>query len=78
MQLESASFNNFSKPLVVNFLEIAVLLYENGLVETDIFYKETNSHDHHNYNDQDLSHIKCNIPFNLAKRIFLFASDEQK
>ena len=34
---------------VLNFLDVSVILDENGRLETDIFYKETNSHDYLNY-----------------------------
>ena len=74
----SAKFDKFSKTLFINFLDITVLLHEIGYVETDIFYKETNTHDNHNYNSHYPNHIKYNIPFNLAKRILIFVSDEQK
>ena len=43
-----------------------------------IFYKETNTHDYLNYDSHHPNHIKYNIPFNLAKRILAFVSDEQK
>ena len=76
--VELTKFDNFSKTSVINFLHITVLLLENGYVETDIFYKETNTHDYLNYNSHHPNHIKCNIPFNLAKRILVFLSDEQK
>ena len=76
--VELAKFDNFSKTLVINFLDIAVLLHENGYVEIDIFYKETNTHDYLNYDSHHLNDIKYNIPFNLGKCILLFVSDEHK
>ena len=71
-------FENFSKTLVINFLDITVLLHENGYVETDMFYNKANTHDYLNYNSHHPNHIKCNIPFNLAKRNLVSVSDEQK
>ena len=47
-------------------------------METDIFYKETNTDDYLNYNSHQLNHITRNIPFNLLKRILVFVSDEQR
>ena len=44
--VELAKFDKFSKTSDTNFLDITVLLHENGYVETDIFYKETNTHDY--------------------------------
>ena len=46
---ELARFHNFSKALAINFLDITVLLHQNGYVETVIFYNETNTHDYLNY-----------------------------
>lgn len=64
-----ANFENFSKTLVLNLLDITILLHENGYVETDTFYKETNSHDYLNHNTHHLNHIKSNIPYSLAKHL---------
>ena len=44
-------------------------------LETDIFYKETNSHDYLRYDSHHPQHIKDNIPYNLAKRIIVFCSN---
>ena len=76
--VEPEKFGNFGKTLVINFLDITVLLHENGYVETDIFYKETNTHDYRNYDSHHPNHIKYNILFNLTKRILVCVSDEQK
>ena len=57
---------------------LLILLYENDYLETDIFYKETNTHDYLHYNSHHLDHVKCNIPFNLAKHVLVFVSDEHK
>ena len=76
--VEPTKFDNFGKTLIISILDITVLLHKNGYVETDIFYKETNTHDYLNYNSHHADYIKCNVPFNLAKRIVVFVSDEQK
>ena len=76
--VEPAKFDIFSKTSVINFLDITVFLHENGYVETDIFYKETNTHNYLNYKSHHPNHIKCNIPLNLAKRILVFVSNKQK
>ena len=34
---------------VLNILDVSIILHQNGRLETDIFYKETNSHDYLNY-----------------------------
>ena len=57
---------------VLNFLDVCIILHQNGRLETDIFYKETNSHDYLNYFSHHPKHTKQNIPYNLAKRIIVF------
>ena len=54
------------------------MLHPNGKVETEIFYKETNTHCYLHYDTHHPSHIKRNIPYNLAKRIIVFTSDSEK
>ena len=63
---------------VLSFLDVSVILYQNGPLETDIFYKETNSQDYLNYFSQHPEHTKQNILYNLAKKIIVFVSDEKK
>ena len=43
---------------VLNFLDVSIILHQNGRLETDIFYKETNSHDYLNYFSHHPEHIK--------------------
>ena len=62
----------------LNFLDINVILTEYNKVETDIFYKTTNSHDYLNYHSSHPQHTKNNIPFSLAKRILCFVTDNSK
>ena len=73
---KSTSKQNFDTFLqVLNFLDVSINLHQNGRLETDIFYKETNSHDYLNYYSHYLEHTKQNIPYNLAKLIIVFVSD---
>ena len=60
----------------LNYLDIMVILHPDKRVETDIYYKETNCHDYLNFDSHHAYHIKENIPFNLAKRIIVFCSNE--
>ena len=65
----------------INFLDICVILHESHKIETDIFYKETNTHEYLQYSSQHPKHTKDNIPYGLAKRIIVFCSNpttEQK
>ena len=62
---------------VLKFLDVYISLHQTGRLETDIFYKETNSHDHLNYFSHHSEHTMQNMPYNLAKRIIVFVSDEE-
>ena len=48
------------------------------LVLLDIYYKDTNAHDYLPYDSTHLDHSKDNVPYNLASRIIVFASNEEK
>ena len=50
---------------VLNFLDVSIILHQNGRLET--FYKETSSNDYLNYFSHHPKHTKQNIPYNLAK-----------
>jgi hypothetical protein len=58
----------------LNFLDVMTILYSTGVIGTDIFYKETNSHDYLNYFSHHPTHTKNNIVFGLAKKIVEFVS----
>ena len=62
----------------LDFLDITIMLFESGKIETDIHYKPTNSHQYLDFNSFHPDHIKNNIPFNLAKRIICFVSNSAK
>ena len=47
---------------VLNFLDLSIILHQNGPLETDIIYKETNSHEYLNYFSHHLENTKQNIP----------------
>ena len=60
----------------LNFLDISILIDEDGFIHTDIYYKPTNSHDYLHYGSFHPEHTLKNIPFCLAKRIVVFCSNE--
>ena len=62
----------------INFLDATVILHKNGKIETDVFYKDTNTHDYLDYRSHHPIHVKNNIPYNMAKRIIVFVSDPEK
>ena len=59
----------------LNFLDITIILHEDGKIETDIHYKPTNSHKYLIYESFHPTHCKNNIPFTLAKRIIVFVTN---
>ena len=63
---------------VLNFLDVCIILHQNSWLETDVFYKEINSHDYLNYFSHHPEHTQQHIQYNLAKRIIVFAFDEAK
>ena len=63
---------------VINFLDISVILHSDRTIETDIYYKDTNAHDYLPYDSAHPDHSKDNVPYNLAKHIIFFVSNEEK
>lgn len=59
----------------LDFLDITIILFGDGTLQTDIYYKPTNSHQYLDYTSFHPLHIKNNIPFGLAKRIICFVSN---
>ena len=62
----------------LNFLDITIILLEDGTLQTDIHYKPTNSHQYLDYQSFHPLHVKDNIPYGLAKRIVVFVSDSER
>ena len=63
---------------VINFLDVSVILHYDCTNETDIYYKNTNAHDYLPYDSAHPDHSKDNVPYNLAKCIIAFVSNEEK
>ena len=60
-----------------DFLSLKVLVSQLGKILTDIYYKETNTHDYLHYSSHHPTHIKNNIPFVLAKSIIVITTDNE-
>ena len=58
------------------FLSLILYLDSNGNLWTDVFYKETNTHEYLRYDSHHPDHVKKNIPYVLAKRIIVFTSKD--
>ena len=63
---------------MIHLLDVSVTLHPDRTVETDIYYKDTNFHDYHLFDSAHPDHSKGNVPYNLAKRIIVFVSNEEK
>ena len=61
----------------INFLSINIIITSDGLVKTDVYYKETNAHDYLAFDSHHPRHTKENIPFVLAKRIIIITSEDE-
>ena len=57
------------------FLSLKLLASKDGEIQTDTYYKDTNSHDYLNYDSHHPTHTKDNIAYCLAKTIIIFTSD---
>ena len=68
---------NDKKNQKLDFLDVTVMLDTEGKITTDVYYKETNSHDYLNFTSHHPFHIKKNIPYNLAKRINVFCTNTE-
>ena len=75
LEKSSEEVRNGMQCKVIHFLDITLVQYPSGDIETDVFYKETNNHDYLHYDSHHPQHIRDNVPFNLAKRIIVFCSD---
>ena len=63
---------------MINFLDVLVILHPDRTIETGIYYKDTNAHDYLPYDSAQPYHSRDNVPYNLAKRIIVFVSNEKK
>ena len=63
---------------VLNFLDVNVILNDKNEISTDVYYKDTNTHDYLPYDSAHRESCKKNVPYNLAKRIIVFVTDPKK
>ena len=64
---------------MISFLDLSVTLHLDRTIETDIYYKDTNTHDYLPYDSSHQDHSRDNVPYNLDKRInVVFVSNEEK
>ena len=63
---------------ILNFLDVNVILNSKNEISTDVYYKDTNTHDYLPYDSAHPESCKKNVPYNLAKRIIVFVTDPEK
>ena len=63
---------------IMNKQDKNIYIYIYIIIESDVHYKPTNSHQYLNYGSFHPLHCKNNIPFNLAKRIIVFVTCSEK
>ena len=71
-------FENSESCQGINFSDVLITLHSDRTIETEIYYKDTSAHDYLPYGSTHPDHSKDNVPYNLAKRIIVFVSNEQK
>ena len=76
--LEEPTINKDKNTQSINFLDIKIIEDKSNVITTEIYYKNTNSHQYLDYNSQHPKHTKENIPMNLAKKIITFNSNDEK
>ena len=62
----------------IPFLDVNFTVLDNGSLETDIYYKETDTHNFVQFGSFHPHKTLTNIPFSLARRICLIVSCESK
>ena len=63
---------------ILNFLDVSVILNTKNETSTDVYHKDTNTHDYIPYDSAHPESYKKNVPYNLAKKILVFVTDTEK
>ena len=63
---------------ILNFSNVNVILNSKNKISTDVYYKDTNTHGYLPYDSAHPESCKKNVPYNLAKRTFVFVADPEK
>ena len=63
---------------ILNFSNVNVILNSKNKISTDVYYKDTNTHGYLPYDSAHPESCKKNVPYNLAKRTFVFVTDPEK
>ena len=74
---ENLTFKIETSGKTVNFLDITISI-KNNTIDTDIFYKSTDSKQYLNFKSCHPRHIKQAVPYNLARRICTIVSEDYR
>ena len=58
--------------------ESRILTFLDVRFTSDVYYKDTNTHDYLPYDSAHPESYKKSVPYNLAKRIIVFVTDSEK
>jgi hypothetical protein len=72
---ENLNFKLETSGRKVNFIDITINV-EGNVVETDMFYKPTDTKQYLNFHSNHPRHVKIALPYNLARRICTIVSNE--
>ena len=73
----SIKFTMESSTTELPFLDILVIKEDRKII-TDLYYKKTDSHQYLLFNSCHPSHVKRNIPFNMARRVCTIVLEETR
>lgn len=71
---DSISFKQSSSRHKIPFLDIDVQIDNDNNIQTDVYYKVTDTHQYLDFRSCHPRHVKINIPYNLARRICTITS----
>ena len=69
---------NSASHQVINFLDVSVILHPERTMKKTYIIKTPNPHDYLPYDSTQLDHSRDNVPYNVAKYIIVFVSNEEK
>ena len=75
--LHTKIFLSYSSLIIKNKLSDVLVKTREGKIETDIYYKETDSTQYLLFYSCHPRHTKINIPYNLARRLRTIISEEK-
>ena len=63
---------------IIYFLDIKITLHDGRIIETELYYKETNNHHYLEYSSFHAKHVRDNVPYGFFKKIIVFTTDNHQ